>query len=264
MHAFLGDRCLGKWIRTDLGVRTFQGLGKTARQENKWFVVSLEISIPDMSWKICFVILTFRCRCNANAFLPVVLPRVTHGTHRLLLSIACFLGLLEPMSFLWIRGLPVFLRGGGVPPPFQNLKTPQSAAPWGRELCLLWRQFVEDAEQDGEEESGTGVSELNVKEMRKAKGTRSDHNCDVSGQEGPRTLNEGTIKALRTLIEDFENQLQCQNDDSTSDEEQEGDPPQEMAVNSIALFPDDEEDDEPLPSKEPQLCVTIGFSQWQR
>ena len=28
MHAFLGDRCLGKWIRTDLGVRTFQGLGK--------------------------------------------------------------------------------------------------------------------------------------------------------------------------------------------------------------------------------------------
>ena len=28
MHAFLGDRCLGQWIRTDLGVRTFQGLGK--------------------------------------------------------------------------------------------------------------------------------------------------------------------------------------------------------------------------------------------
>ena len=28
MHAFLGDRCLGKWIRTDLGVRAFQGLGR--------------------------------------------------------------------------------------------------------------------------------------------------------------------------------------------------------------------------------------------
>ena len=28
MHASLGDRCLGRWIRTDLGVRTFQGLGK--------------------------------------------------------------------------------------------------------------------------------------------------------------------------------------------------------------------------------------------
>ena len=28
MHAFFGDHCLGKWIRTDLGVRTFQGLGK--------------------------------------------------------------------------------------------------------------------------------------------------------------------------------------------------------------------------------------------
>ena len=28
MHAFLGESCLGPWIRTDLGVRTFQGLGK--------------------------------------------------------------------------------------------------------------------------------------------------------------------------------------------------------------------------------------------
>ena len=28
MHAFLGDRCLGQWVRTDLGVRTFQALGR--------------------------------------------------------------------------------------------------------------------------------------------------------------------------------------------------------------------------------------------
>ena len=28
MHAFMGDRCLGQWIQTDLGVRTFQGLGR--------------------------------------------------------------------------------------------------------------------------------------------------------------------------------------------------------------------------------------------
>ena len=80
------------------------------------------------------------------------------------------------------------------------------------------RQFIEDAEKDGEEESGTGVSELNVKEIRKVKETRSDRKRDVSGQEGPRTLNKDTIKALRKLLEDFEDQLQCQNegsDDST-------------------------------------------------
>ena len=81
----------------------------------------------------------------------------------------------------------------------------------------------------------------------------------MSGQEGPRTLNKDAIKALRKLIEDFEDQLQCQNegsDDSTSEEGQEGEPPQEMAVNSIALFPNDEEGDELLPSKEPHayLC----------
>ena len=28
MQALLGDRCLGQWIRTDLGVRTFQGVGR--------------------------------------------------------------------------------------------------------------------------------------------------------------------------------------------------------------------------------------------
>ena len=35
MNAFAGDRCLGRWIRTDLGVRTFQGLGRngSAREQ---------------------------------------------------------------------------------------------------------------------------------------------------------------------------------------------------------------------------------------
>ena len=58
--------------------------------------------------------------------------------------------------------------------------------------------------------------------------------------------------------------MQCQNegsDDSTSDEGQEGEPPQEMAVNSIALFPNDEEGDEFLPSKEPQLYLCDDWIQ---
>ena len=40
-------------------------------------------------------------------------------------------------------------------------------------------------------ESGTGVSELNVKEMKDmcdVKDTRPEYKCDVSGQQGRRTL----------------------------------------------------------------------------
>ena len=44
----------------------------------------------------------------------------------------------------------------------------------GSRTLSIVRQFVEDAEKDNEEESGTGVSELNVKEIRQAKDTRSD------------------------------------------------------------------------------------------
>ena len=56
------------------------------------------------------------------------------------------------------------------------------------------RLFIEDAEKDG---VCTGVSEFNVKEIRKVTDTRSDRKRDVSGQEGPRTLNKDEIKALK-------------------------------------------------------------------
>ena len=75
----------------------------------------------------------------------------------------------------------------------------------GSKTLSIMRQFVEDVEKDNEEESGTDVSELNVKEI-----TSSDQRHEVSSQEGPRTLKKDAIKALRKLIEDFEDQLQCQ------------------------------------------------------
>ena len=115
------------------------------------------------------------------------------------------------------------------------------------------RQFIEDAEKDGEEESGTGVSELNVKEMRKAKDTRADKRHDVSCQEGTRTLNKDAIKALRKLFEDFEDQLHCQNEGTIGRSSSGND--------SIALVLDDEENDESLPSKEPQLSLCDDWIQ---
>ena len=72
------------------------------------------------------------------------------------------------------------------------------------------------------------------------------------------TLNKDAIKALRKLIEDFEDQLQCHSEgceDVTSDEGQEEDLPQGMAINSTALVQDDEENDDVPLSKEPQLYL---------
>ena len=36
-HAFIGDHCLGKWIRTDLGYVLSRVLAKMDLPENKWF-----------------------------------------------------------------------------------------------------------------------------------------------------------------------------------------------------------------------------------
>ena len=77
------------------------------------------------------------------------------------------------------------------------------------------------------------------------------------------TLNQEAIKALRKLIEDFENQLQCQSEvgeDVTSDEEEEEDPPQELAINSTVLVQDEENDEVSL-SKEPQLSLCDDWIQ---
>ena len=88
--------------------------------------------------------------------------------------------------------------------------------------------------------------------------------CDVSGQQDHRTLNKDVIKALKRLFEDFESQLQCQDegcDDSTSDGEPEGELSQQMAVSSIAFLPDDEEDGESSPAREPQLYLCDDWIQ---
>ena len=75
-------------------------------------------------------------------------------------------------------------------------------------------------------------------------------------------MNKEAIKALRKLFEDFEDQVQCQNeasDGSTSDEEHEEEPPQEMAVDSTVFSLDDE--DVPLLPKEPQLYLCDDWIQ---
>ena len=117
------------------------------------------------------------------------------------------------------------------------------------------RQFIEDAEKDSEKETGTGVSELNVKD------TRSDSRSHVSCQEGPKTPNKDVIKALRMLSEDFEDRIQYQDEVSDESASEEEESPQETVVHSATLPPCGEEGDELLPCKEPQLYLCDDWIQ---
>ena len=85
----------------------------------------------------------------------------------------------------------------------------------GSRTLSIMQQFVADAEKDYEKGTDASVSELNVKGSHQVKDTRTNLRHA--------TLNEDAIKALRKLIEEFEDQLQCLNEgceDTTSDEGQ--------------------------------------------
>ena len=137
MHAFLGDRCLGKWIRTDLGVRTFQGLGKNGpAREQVVRRITRDLHIRHVLEDLL---------CDSHLQVPLhrkCVPACGPATCHTRDTQTTFVYRLFPRS-IGPAVLPLDMRpsrfpsGGGGPPPFQNLKTPQSAAPWGRELCPL-------------------------------------------------------------------------------------------------------------------------------
>ena len=120
------------------------------------------------------------------------------------------------------------------------------------------RQFVADAadiEKDFEKGTVSG-SEIKVKGSLQVKDTKTNLRHA--------TLNKDAIKALRKLIEEFEDQLQCANEeceDTTSDEGQEEDPLPGKAINSITLVQNEEEDDEVSLPKEPQLYLCDDWIQ---
>ena len=137
-----------------------RALAKMVLQENKWFVVSLKTCTPALSWKTYPVILIFRRLCTVSVFLTVVLPRVVRGTYRLPLCIACFLALVDQLSFLPRCCLPVFLwGGGGGSASFSKIVDDTSVSvrsTLGTRTLSMMRQFIEDVEKGGEEESGSG------------------------------------------------------------------------------------------------------------
>ena len=124
MHAFLGDRCLGQWVRTDLGVRTFQGLGRngpTREQVVRRITKDLHTRrvLEDLLCDSHLQVPLHR-RC-----LPECGPAMSHTRD----IQTTFVYRLFP-RFHGPDVLPLGLRssrfpsgggGGGVPPPFQNL-----------------------------------------------------------------------------------------------------------------------------------------------
>ena len=262
MHVFLGDRCLGQWVRTDLGVRTFQGLGKngpTREQVVRRITKDLHARrvLEDLLCDSHLQVPLHR-KC-----LPDCGPALSHSRD----IQTTFVYRLFP-RFHGPDVLPLGLRssrfpsGGGGSASFSKfaslsmLEDTSVRSTLGSRTLSIMRQFVADVEKDYEEESGTGISELNAKESHQVKDTRPELRHA--------TLNKNAIKALRKLIEDFEDQLQCQSEeceDVTSDEGQEEVPPQGLAINSTALVQDDEEHDEVSSLKEPQLYLCDDWIQ---
>ena len=115
---------LGKWIRTGLGVRAYQGLGKNSPSREQ---VVRRITRDLHTYRLIEY-------CTVVAFLAVVIPLLLRGTLRLASCIAFNHGCLAHPSHHPCRFLHFFLRGGGGPPPFQKL-TPQGVACWVRRHC---------------------------------------------------------------------------------------------------------------------------------
>ena len=199
----------------------------------------------------------------------VVLLCPTAGIFRLRLCIACFLGCIALMSILCVSDTSRFPSGGGGSVSLSKIASlsmledqdtsVRSTLDLGSRTLSIMRQFVADVadiEKDYEKGTDASVSELNVKGSHRVKDTRTDLRHA--------TLNEETIKALRKLIEEFEDQLQCPNEgceDTTSDEGQEEDPLSGVTTNSIALVQKDEENEEVPASKEPQLHLCDDWIQ---
>ena len=226
MHAFLGDRCLGQWIRTGLGVRTFQGLGRNGPTREK------------------------------------VVRRITKDLHtrHVLEDLLCH---SHPQVPLHRRCLPDCGPTMSHSRDFQTIFVYRLFPRFHGPAVLLLGLRPSHFPSGGGGGSASFSRLASMFEDTSVRSTLSHHVKDTRPGDRHATLNQEAIKALRELIKDFENQLQCQSEvdeDVTSDEVEEEEPPQELAVNSTVLVPDEENDEVPLP-KEPQLYLCDDWIQ---
>ena len=198
MHALTHHSSFGKWIRTDLGVRTFQGLGKNSPTREQ---VVRRVT-RDLHTKHILEDLTCDSHLQVplhRKCLPACGPTSCHTrdiettfVYRLLprLSDSSVPHVDPPPSRLSFGG------GGGGSASFSKIDTSVRST-LGTQALLSMRQLLEDANKESEKETGTCDSELDVKDTR----------ADAEDLKAP---NKEAIMALRILSEDFEDRIQYQ------------------------------------------------------
>ena len=107
---------LGRWIRTDLGVRTFQGLGKNSPAK----AASRATYILTTSLNLWHANPISRCHCTVGVSLIAAMQLLSHVTLRPLLCNVFNQDSLVPCRHFWITIHPFFLRGRGFHLLFKN------------------------------------------------------------------------------------------------------------------------------------------------
>ena len=235
---------LGKWTRTDLGVRTFQGLGKNSPSREQ---VARRITRDLHSQPLIESL-----DCELQPQVPLrrrCLPGCGYSAPATRDTETCFMYRIYPLVISHPQVPPgctasLLPSGGGGSPSFSKFGTSVHSIT-GTETLLSMQQLIENAEKECEDDK----TELDAKRAK-----------------------QGCVTALRQLFQDFEAQLKGDVDQMSisSNESDEQAPEQESSPvirhSQVSNLVDKEEDDElnvahNKPSKEPQLYL---YDDWIR
>ena len=279
MSVYVPPSQLGRWVRTDLGVRTFQGLGKNAplraqvvrRLTKDAHTHQILESLP----------------CDLHLHVPLhrrCLPGCGHSlvlleTFRLHLSTVSIHRYCSPMSLHGSFLLPLFLRGGGdlslsssLSPPSLSLLlrdptisqfsvegTSQDST-FGTQTILAMRRFLDDAELHScQRMTISSAASQATREVTKEKG--AEGKGEASAEEECRQ-NEATpevLRAFRTLLHEYEEQkclVDQQESESCGSEAEEAEEALDQESPYVMMAQWVLEEDGQEPTREPQryLC----------
>ena len=268
--------------RTDLGVRTFQGLGKNAPLRDQVVRrLTRDAHTHQILESLPCDIHIFRCHCIDVVFLGVVHRPVLLVTFRLRLSIVfdhlCLYPVVPLRSFL----LPLFLRGGGGSwgslflspslsspslslllrgPPFSQFSVDGASenSTFGTQTLMAIRKFLDEAELRSHQEMS--CSQKTVTKKGNTEGKEEDSAEDRHLQT---EAEKEVIRAFRALLHGCEEQWcyatqpDCVSSDSTAEEVQCQLTPCVMTTQ----LPLEEDLEDGAPDQEPQLYLCDDWIQ---
>ena len=251
MNAFaLKSTRLGRWTRTDLGVRTFQGLGKNSpAREQVVRRITRDLRTHRLIESLA---------CESHLKVPLhrrCLPDCSCATSATRDIETTFAYRLQPRLIGSPPSLvdypPSLLPSGGGSTSFSKIDTSVRSM-LGTQTLLSMRQFMEDAEKENEKEKGSHDSELEAR--------------DSSTPAQKTAAQQDAIKALRMLLDDFEAQVQYQNEideesSSVSQEVLEETQAADPLLNFASILTPQAYKDALNPTKEPQLYLCDDWIQ---